>query len=359
MSETKEPRRFGNVELLHKISLVWLLMAVACVPVWWKTTSVERYPIPYDQISQCSQRVSQLPQAAESLMTLSESYDILVTLVLPDIYADWNIEEASEHLDNWTQSMKHIANFSISSQIIYHPISLDRPSKLGNGFTYTKSKLSNIINSLEGYLQSNLNPRSKLIQLVAYVPQQKFRPLSIDSTKDRSILPDWGSFAILDSKVQSGQTINVNKLIETFVDDLNALFDVENIAYSRTISNIHTTSNTLNSLSSLLQRVHNMVINEHVSTMINQSADLLRAALDQLQLENGEEALRLSRLAVANSETAFFDASLLELLYFPQDQKFAIYIPLFLPVSVPIVKGAIQAIKYFKTRYFFKKAKTE
>ena len=131
-------------------------------------------------------------------MTLSESYDILVTLVLPDIYADWNIEEASEHLDNWTQSMKHIANFSISSQIIYHPISvggffrseinlsnkLDRPSKLGNGFTYTKSKLSNVINSLEGYLQSNLNPRSKLIQLVAYVPPQKFRPLSIDSTKD-------------------------------------------------------------------------------------------------------------------------------------------------------------------------------
>ena len=66
---------------------------------------------------------------------------------------------------------------------------------------------------------------------------------------------------------------------------------------------------------------------------------------NKLQLENEEEALRLSRLAVANSETAFFDASLLELLYFPQDQKFAIYIPLFLPVSVPIVKGAVQAIK--------------
>ena len=56
--------------------------------------------------------------------------------------------------------------------------------------------------------------------------------------------------------MQSGQTIDVNMLIESFVDDLNALFDVENVAYSRTISNIHTASNTLNSLSSLLQRVH-------------------------------------------------------------------------------------------------------
>ena len=64
--------------------------------------------------------------------------------------------------------------------------------------------------------------------------------------------------------MQSGQTINVNKLIETFVDDLNALFDVENIAYSRTISNIHTASNTLNSLSSLLQRVHVSVVDTFV-----------------------------------------------------------------------------------------------
>ena len=66
-------------------------------------------------------------------------------------------------------------------------------------------------------------------------------------------------------------------------------------------------------------------------------------------------ALKLSREAIANSETAFFDASLLELLYFPQDQKFAIYIPLFMPVGVPILKGAMQAIKGRGSSYFTKK----
>ena len=55
MSDTPEPRRFGNVDLLQKISLVWFAMALLCIPVWWKTTSVERYPIPYDEISECSQ----------------------------------------------------------------------------------------------------------------------------------------------------------------------------------------------------------------------------------------------------------------------------------------------------------------
>ena len=168
MSETKEPRRFGNVELLHKISLVWLLMAVACVPVWWKTTSVERYPIPYDQISQCSQRVSQLPQAAESLMTLSESYDILVTLVLPDIYADWNIEEASEHLDSWTQSMKHIANFSISSQIIYHPISVG--GLLGARLIFQISSIAQVNRGMDSRIR-NQNCQISLIRLKATYSQ--------------------------------------------------------------------------------------------------------------------------------------------------------------------------------------------
>ena len=63
-------------------------------------------------------------------MTLSESYDILVTLVLPDINADWNIEESSVHLQNWATDMKHIANFTISSQIIYHPTSVSIESCL-------------------------------------------------------------------------------------------------------------------------------------------------------------------------------------------------------------------------------------
>ena len=233
-----EVRRFGNVELLHKISLVWLVMALACVPIWWRTTSVERRPIPYASIDATSKLVEQLPESSESMMTLSESYDILLTLVLPDINADWNIEQASEQLTSWTHSMRHIANFTVSSQIIYHPVALDRPSKVGTGYSYSKSKLSNVINTLEAYLQSNLNPSSKLIQLVAYVPPAKYAPLSLESSGHRALLPDWGSFAIVDGQVDNGAVIDATSLIQSFVDDLDALFDVDNIAQARTIENI-------------------------------------------------------------------------------------------------------------------------
>jgi phosphatidylinositol glycan class S len=41
----------------------------------------------------------------------------------------------------------------------------------------------------------------------------------------------------------------------------------------------------------------------------------------------------MSQSSKASAEKAFFDHSLLALLYFPEDQKYAIYIPLFLPIA--------------------------
>ena len=44
--------RYGPVELLHKINVIWFGMALLCVPVWWATTTVTRYDIPFKHIEQ-------------------------------------------------------------------------------------------------------------------------------------------------------------------------------------------------------------------------------------------------------------------------------------------------------------------
>ena len=49
---------------------------------------------------------------------------------------------------------------------------------------------------------------------------------------------------------------------------------------------------------------------------------------------NLESAFEKSQKSFMSSEKAFFDDTLLALLYFPEDQKYAIYIPLFLPVAI-------------------------
>ena len=79
------------------------------------------------------------------------------------------------------------------------------------------------------------------------------------------MLPDWGSIAILDDfssqmdeEVQSlsGLELDVSDIIKSFADDLEVLFDIKNLKMGRILENLKTSSNSMVSLSSLLQRVH-------------------------------------------------------------------------------------------------------
>lgn len=145
------------------------------------------------------------------------------------------------------------------------------------------------------------------------------------------------------------QVIDVGGILNSFIKDLDLLFGTNDIVKSRIVSNLKTTSNTINSLSTLLQRVHNMVINKEVAGKVDLAVEKAMKSITQINTGNYMVALELSRQSVFNSESAFFDPSLLELLYFPQDQKFAIYIPMFLPLGIPILQGGLYAIRYFKT----------
>jgi hypothetical protein len=46
-----------------------------------------------------------------------------------------------------------------------------------------------------------------------------------------------------------------------------------------------------------------------------------------------DEAVAESRFAVGDAESAFFDPTMVSLLYFPDEHKYAVYMPLFTPIS--------------------------
>lgn len=79
----------------------------------------------------------------------------------------------------------------------------------------------------------------------------------------------------------------------------------------------------------------------------------VQKAAEELSSGHLASAFAASREAVTSSERAFFDPSLLHLLYFPDDQKFAIYIPLFLPMAVPILLSLFKI--FLETRKSWKK----
>lgn len=92
------------------------------------------------------------------------------------------------------------------------------------------------------------------------------------------------------------------------------------------------------------------MINDDVGIWINDAYRYIVLAKHQLQLNNLTLAVEYARNAFTASEKAFFDPSLLALLYFPDDQKYAIYIPLFLPIMIPIILSARSIFKYFRDR---------
>ncbi|ESO07937.1 hypothetical protein HELRODRAFT_75695, partial [Helobdella robusta] len=229
-----------------------------------------------------------------------------------------------------------------------------------------------------------------ILNFVVYIPTRQQSPLNVfdQSGKSRTnsfLVPRWGGIIIKNVETPPPPAINktlefpfdyeiqLKELFSVVVPQLKVLLGFKRLDSHRilmmmmmmiqeldvwltehTIENIGKSSATLNSLSQLLNHISNIVINDDVGDQVyvNLAVSSVENSLKLLKDGSLKEAYLASRQALQSSEKAFFDPSLLELLYFPEDQKFAIYIPLFLPVGIPVVCSAFQAFKYFKNKKF-------
>lgn len=94
-------------------------------------------------------------------------------------------------------------------------------------------------------------------------------------------------------------------------------------------------------------------------SQVSSAVTSLQLAVAELEAGNLGFALQYSKEAILASERAFFDPSLLHLLYFPDDQKFAIYIPLFLPMCVPILLSLLKIVSEARQKRREKQAKKD
>ncbi len=56
-------------------------------------------------------------------------------------------------------------------------------------------------------------------------------------------------------------------------------------------------------------------------------------------------ALESAKLAEMKAERAFFEPSMVAMVYFPDEHKVAVYLPLLGPVAVPLIMSAIKELK--------------
>ncbi|XP_047097355.1 GPI transamidase component PIG-S [Schistocerca piceifrons] len=316
----------------------------------------------------------------------AEGYNLLVTAVNPDPESlntsHWDLPQAvSDYITPFLDKLSTVANFSLRSQWIYlTPLEIRPRRAPEGGFVLDAESLPQLITPLEKKLASHVS-NNPCIQLLVYVPLCSESPLRLLAS-DQSVSkysglpgytmgfhsPRWGGLVLQNPTADActgPQPVLVNpdwpSLAAIWLQQLRSLigipehapiarasimpepqsavrlWEVDALMRIRALEQLLSARLTLQSLSALLEEISNIVIGKDVAEAVEAAVEGLHTSVEHLARGNLARGLSSARNAFLQAEAAFTDPSLLSLLYFPDDQKYAVYIPLFLPVMIPVV----------------------
>ncbi|MEQ2303046.1 hypothetical protein AMECASPLE_012728 [Ameca splendens] len=333
----------------------------------------------------------------------SPGYEITFSLLNPDPKSHrlhWDIEGAAQtYIQPLLMKMSPVANFSIDSQTLHYAMLGVNPryDSSRSAYTLNADSLAHVINPVEARLGSNAASSNPVLNFLLYVPDSHHSPLYIQDHHKQEVpsnafhSPRWGGIMVYNVDSSYGPeaefpvdiNINMAKVMGVFLAQLRLLLGVQSsppppgflvapcgstgladweldrLMWSRSVENIATATTTITSLAQLLDQIGNIVINDNIAEQVSNAVTSLQLAVAELDAGNLGFALQFSKEAILASEKAFFDPSLLHLLYFPDDQKFAIYIPLFLPMCVPILLSLLKIASEARQKRREKQAKKD
>lgn len=307
-------------------------------------------------------------QDVRNAMAVATSYNVLVSVVNPDpaaISIDYNLAQGTRYyLEPFLAGLSDIANITYQTQVIRYVNLPILPVKDGDQYYLQEENLPHLINPIESKLGTST---SNDINLIIYLIEEKYCPLRIRTAQGE--LTDMLSFlspqfgAVLLYETAGKSEIDHSVAFSVLLPQLKQLLGLKPSgspgvsAEERYVMRARTalthslkSIDTLNSLISLTDSIPNMVIGDHIADQVEASIADIHAAHTALASGDMTSALVFASRARDNAEKSFSDPSILALLYFPDDQKFAIYIPLFLPVGLPLLVAYLELIKKRKQK---------
>lgn len=325
---------------------------------------------------------------AETLrrVRLSSQFDLILTAIVPDpehLKVEWDFAAATNgYIQPLLDQLASLSNYSVKSQWLYHVDLEQTPTQTNETYLISHKQMSHIVSSLENKLGSYAS-KAPAIHLVLYFTECSHIPLSfIDSNgrTSQSIISDrWGSIQLVNPSKENCRESKVlspdlHLIMSSFLNDLKqelgvkreaTMRDIDVVEYNaalltdwekdalyriRTVEQITSAKLTLSSLIQLLDQISNIVITSQVGDAVALAVDAAEQTLASLATSHLAEALTFSAQAFNSSEFAFTHPSLLALLYFPDDQKYAVYIPLFLPVLIPVILSFHALVNWIKKK---------
>jgi phosphatidylinositol glycan class S len=308
--------------------------------------------------------IAGLERHSTRALKYAPTYHLTFSLFTPT-YAPsaWDIETALRvYLRPLLESFSAISNFTIDTQVQLYATfspSMHQPEydEGLNVWTLRKEDLSGFVNAAEWPLSPSIG-EGPTVNFVLYVPDQKQSPLLVkENTGNSWLVPQWGGVHILNHQTADMLTADVlAPAMHTFSDQLIALFGLPQAPASlplristlervRAASLIISTSSTLGALAQVYQKLPSIPVPDNVAQSVDLSIARLHQACGYLREGRFQSALEEARVAQVEAEKAFFERSMVGQVYFPDEHKVAVYLPLLGPVAVPLVMAALKELK--------------
>ncbi|KAI0258289.1 phosphatidylinositol-glycan biosynthesis class S protein-domain-containing protein [Gloeopeniophorella convolvens] len=317
-------------------------------------------------------------------------YRVAFTLLNEDASAGravtgWDIRDAiSHHITPVLEQVSQLHNFTIESQVQFNAPLAFEPRILSNGddvvHGLTQENLKVFINSAEWTLASSVS-NDPVLHFVLFVPSASRTPLRIlddsnqPTSSDAFILPQWGGIVLLNLPQDASPKLRLTAedLAPAFrgfrtqllrllgVSDLPpgvltahperpiTLFQLDTLHRQRALENAAGSKETLRSIVKLVDQIPNMPVGQDVRGDIADALSALDEVRDPMPMWSSPTlALQYSSRALTLASRAFFNPGMLALLYFPAEHKYAVYLPLFVPVGVSLVVTLLKEISVWR-----------
>jgi hypothetical protein len=269
-------------------------------------------------------------------------------------------------------SLRPITELHVSSDIIHYGSFPGLVRKTPQRFEISQQNAQNIVTNNDWKFSEE---NSTKIYFNLIIPGKQQSPMHIEGTKlDSFVFPKWGgisiynvnhtqylvltaqdlkqSFQIFQAQLRMflGLSPRVKKISKFDVLWLNSdvgisIWEMDGLIRSYVKGYLETSVHTLKALFQVSQEMPNVPISEIVASKTSHSISAVRNALKLVSDGNWSDALVASTTAFKQSESAFFDSSMLTELFVSDYQKMAIYMPLFLPFGITVFMALLRKLK--------------
>lgn len=194
------------------------------------------------------------------------------------------------------------------------------------------------------------------------MPHENQTPLLVkENLADSWLIPQWGGVHILNLDPGSGTPSELKAdalapAMHSFSNQLISLFGLPQYPASlplristlervRVASLIFSASSTLGALAQVYTKLPSIPVPDNVAQSVQHAISHLQQACNFLKDGRFPRALEHARAAEVEAEKAFFERSMVGQVYFPDEHKVAVYLPLLGPVAVPLVMAGLKELK--------------